>query len=67
MTPDQLKAWRKRHGLTQSQAADLLCRSLRGYQDWEYSTTDIPPLVDKVCAAIDAPERFCDLFPLPLN
>jgi len=31
----RLKQWRKREGLTQQQAADLLWKGLRGYQEWE--------------------------------
>lgn len=36
MKHDDLKAWRKRHGLTQAMAAQVLGLGLTGYQRQEY-------------------------------
>jgi len=33
--PDRLKAWRKRKGFSQAQAADFLQVPVRTYQNWE--------------------------------
>lgn len=37
LTPEatHLIAWRERYGLTQEQAADVLCVKLRTYRSWE--------------------------------
>ena len=41
-TPDMLRKARARAGLTQLQAAELVHRKMRTWQDWEAGITPIP-------------------------
>ena len=47
-----LKAWRKREGITQTEAAKLCNMSLDGYQKWEYGITKFhrtsPKLMEQI-------------------
>ena len=42
-TPQQLKQTRKEAGLTQTQAADVLNKTLRTWQYWESGTVPMDP------------------------
>lgn len=52
MTPASLKAWRKRLGLSQQEAADTLGLSIRAVQNYESGLREIPKPVALACAAI---------------
>lgn len=52
MTPEELKRWRKRLGLSQQKAADLLGCSKRAIQNWEASKTGIPKSIALAVAAV---------------
>lgn len=43
-TPEQWRELRQRHGLTQTQAGNLVCTKLRTVQHWEEGKTRIPPM-----------------------
>lgn len=43
-TPAEWKHLRLAFGLTQAQAADLVCSSLRTIQSWEGGSRKIPPM-----------------------
>jgi DNA-binding transcriptional regulator YiaG len=45
MTQQQLKAVRKRAGLTQTEAASLIYSKLRTWQDWEAQATRMHPAI----------------------
>jgi transcriptional regulator with XRE-family HTH domain len=47
----ELKVWRNRKKLTQTQAAAMLHVHLSQYQRWEHGGTPIPPLVDEYIKA----------------
>lgn len=64
MTPDDLRAWRKRLGLSQVQAATALGLSVSRIIDYERGTTrgrenaaPIPRVVELACAAIEIQTR----------
>lgn len=61
MTPTDFRAWRKRHGMTQHQAADLLgvCKNTI----WHYETgrTPIPVGITLAMEAIDWRETIDDI------
>jgi len=42
-TPDQIRAAREAAGLTQSQAAALVCSTLPRWQEWEYGKHRMHP------------------------
>jgi transcriptional regulator with XRE-family HTH domain len=52
MNPAQLRAWRKRLDLSQTEAANALGLSLRGYQNYEGGLRPIPKPVRLACAAV---------------
>ena len=54
MTPDQLKSWRLRLGLTQEQAAEALGVTRSGVQHWEYGRREIPRYIELACKAVEA-------------
>lgn len=54
MTPEEFKAWRKRLGLTQGQAAEALGLSLRAIQYYERGEREITKTVALACAAVEA-------------
>ena len=41
--PDEIRAARKHAGLNQTDAAALIYRSLRGWQEWERGRSDMDP------------------------
>jgi len=43
-TPEQWRDMRDQHGLTQTQAGELVCTQLRTVQRWEAGTARIPPM-----------------------
>ena len=45
MTPKQLKTWRRKLNITQSDAADMITVTVRCYQYWEAGGRKIPDLV----------------------
>lgn len=53
MTPRQLKLWRKRHNLSQNQAADKLGCSRRSIQKWEAGETQIPKSIELAMEAVN--------------
>jgi transcriptional regulator with XRE-family HTH domain len=52
MSPAQLRAWRKRLDLSQTEAANALGLSLRGYQNYEGGHRRITKVVALACAAV---------------
>lgn len=46
MTPAQLKSWRAKAGLTQSEAAAIFYKCPRQYQNWEAGKSPVPKLVE---------------------
>lgn len=52
-TPDELRAWRERHKLTQRQAAHALGLTLRGYQLWEAGDRAISRATMLACLYLD--------------
>lgn len=44
-TPNQIKAARKKAGLTQSTAAELIWSTLRTWQDWEAGIARMHPAI----------------------
>ncbi len=52
MTPGQLKSWRKRLSLSQTEAADALGLSLRGFQNLEGGQRRIRKFIALACAAV---------------
>ena len=53
MTPDDFRAWRKRLGLTQAQAAAALGRSVAWVRKAEAGATPIHALVALACSLIE--------------
>lgn len=43
-TPDEIRAARLAHGLTQAQAAEVLFSSLRAWEDWENGRRRMHPV-----------------------
>lgn len=67
MAPDSFRAWRKRHGWTQAEAAAQLGLGKRvvelyeaGWRNDTNTAVEIPKTVALACAALDA-----ELAPLP--
>jgi len=52
MTAKELAAWRKRLGLSQAAAAELIGCSRRGFQMWESGKNAIPKNIALAIAAI---------------
>lgn len=52
MTPDQLRAWRKRLGLKQREAAEALGVHRNTYMHWEQGSPRIPKTAELACAAL---------------
>ena len=59
MTPEELKALRADHGLTQRHAAELAWVTTRTYQNWESGKYSIPPNREKLLR--DAVRRIAEL------
>ena len=53
MTPTDLRAWRKRLGITRAVAAGLLGMSARGLAHYEDGDRPIPRVVDLACEAVE--------------
>jgi DNA-binding transcriptional regulator YiaG len=53
MTPDELKAWRKRLGLTQKKAAEALGVNLATLAKWETGRLPISKVVALACRAVE--------------
>lgn len=53
MTPADFRDWRKRHKLTQRQAAETFGISHRTIQNIESGTSPIKPMLELACEAID--------------
>jgi transcriptional regulator with XRE-family HTH domain len=53
MTPADLKAWRKRHKLSQSQAGELLGYGKTSLYRWECGDLPIPTVVALACRGHD--------------
>jgi DNA-binding transcriptional regulator YiaG len=53
MTKDEMKAWRERLGLSQSQAAIELCTPKGTFQNWDQGKRRIPGYVEKLCQMIE--------------
>lgn len=50
-SPDALRLWRERYGLTQEEAAGLFFRKRRAYQYIETGNSQtFPPEIDMLCA-----------------
>lgn len=49
MTPEQLKAWRKRLGYNASRAADALGCHRNAIANWESGKHDIPKYIELAC------------------
>lgn len=43
--PEEIRALREAHGLTQPEAARLALATLRSYQDWEYGQRRMHPAI----------------------
>lgn len=54
MTAAALKAWRKRLGVTQPQAAEMLGLSVRGYRNLELGARPIQRYIALACTALEA-------------
>jgi len=54
LTGEELRAWRKRHGLTQQELAWLLGLSREAISNWERGTRTIPPYL---CLVLDVLEK----------
>lgn len=52
MTPQQLKSWRKRLGLSQKAASEAIGVSHRQLWAYEAGEADIPLTVELACAAV---------------
>lgn len=52
MNAKELIAWRKKHKLSQSAAAELIGCSRRGLQLWEAGDSDIPKTVALAISAV---------------
>lgn len=53
MTKKQFKAWRKRMGLSQPQAAARLGVAVGTLRNWEYAKRNIPMPVARLCEMIE--------------
>lgn len=53
MKPQELRAWRKRHGLTQAAAGELLDRSAKTIGRLEEGDHDVPAVVAFACEGIE--------------
>lgn len=62
MTGQDFKLWRQRLGLTQAQAAEVLCLSIQAVKGYETGVRDPQDSTAKLCAFI---ERFGDIGPPP--
>ena len=47
-TPEQLKAWRKTEGLSQTKAAEVAGVKLRAWARWEHGDREVPQWLDDV-------------------
>lgn len=54
MTPDALRAWQARMGLSTRTAPELLGVARRTYMDWLSGATAISRVVALACAALEA-------------
>lgn len=54
LTADGLRAWRERHNLSQTGAAEALQCSRRAYIEWEAGRRRPPGYIALACAAISA-------------
>jgi transcriptional regulator with XRE-family HTH domain len=54
MTPNELKDWRKKNGLSQAAAAAKLGCSRRGIQQWESGAYPVPKKVALAVTAVSA-------------
>jgi transcriptional regulator with XRE-family HTH domain len=52
MTPTELIAWRKKNGLSQAKAAEVIGCSRRGIQLWESGENEIPKNIALAISAI---------------
>ena len=57
MTRLEFRAWRKAHGLTQVQLADLLQVHVLSLSKWERGVHAVPRWVPRILATIDRSER----------
>lgn len=46
LTGEYLLSWRKRYGLSQQKAADLIGCGRRSWQMWEYNQSEIPRYIE---------------------
>src|SRR5215475_4882329 len=53
MTPEDMQAWRVRHGLSLTVASDVIGISRRSLQDYLSGDTEIPQVVAMACWGID--------------
>lgn len=53
MTPDQIRAWRLAHGLTQEQLADILGVYKYTVQRWEWGQSNPPYMLEFALARLD--------------
>lgn len=54
MNPQALRSWRKRHNLTQIDAAKILGYSKTNVYRWESGDLPIPKVVSLACEVLDA-------------
>lgn len=53
MDGQDIKEWREKHGLSQSQLAELLPVNLRTLQDWEYGRGKRAPYLERALRDLD--------------
>jgi DNA-binding transcriptional regulator YiaG len=68
MTPSELRTWRERFGLTQSELAKRLSVTRNTIQNWENGTTALPGMLDQACAVWEdrLNKEMADLGPVTL-
>lgn len=69
MTPEDLIRWRKKHRITQVQAAIVFAVNRRTISAWELSETRIPKTVELACRYFDDHPREIDILldPIPVT
>lgn len=54
MTPNRIRSWRLRLGLTQADAAALIGVSPAGWRKWEAADRGIPPPVERLLRLVES-------------
>lgn len=53
MTPEVMREWRRRHGLSQTAAGELIGVSRQAVQHWESGDREIPVMAENLVYLID--------------